>query len=970
MEIGVVSLVLEAASQAAVLIGEVGKRRKQASSDTLLATLQKLDLEIFKEDTTALSLAAHMKGTVFAAEVHPALKTVEYRSLLTELLLTVLVDNEDEKQQLVLASMDAFWTRTLESHATLPDIQCFSESLSSCLVTTCQTLADELRQNNPSALVALQNVSLLKRVDTTLGNIDEHLKLISAGVSPETVATRRKWTETYKGLCAKIHGYIVPPDFETNRKVPMDELYVIPSIADGGPSQYKGGPDLDFEEFVSAIDRTVLLGDPGGGKSTLSNYLAATVAKTTNDEIPFHITLREYAKVATDQSVLQYIEKQLSTLYQALPPAGFVEELLVSGRALVIFDGLDELIDATKRRSISSIVETFGVRYPLTRILVTSRRIGYDQARLDPEIFLVRVIGEFKQEDVANYVHKWFASQDEYEESTAEQLAESFVAQSEAVTDLRSNPLMLALMCIIFRGENFIPRNRPAVYEKCATLLFEKWDGHREIVVPLEARNYVDSALKYIAHWMLESEVADLGVNYERLVREISAYLAERAFETEMEAEKAAKEFVDYCKGRAWVFSDAGTTSDGTSLFTFTHRTFMEYFAAYHLTRIHETPERLARAVLPRIAKEEWDVVAQLAVQIMEKAADRGSERALRTMLEEARKRAVSGRSNVLQFVVRAAVIANVSPHFIQNLTIRVTKFFLDHIDIRSSGTGPANAWIDLVFISPRDPVIERTQSEVLAEVLANGTTAEKSAACRLIILALSISWSGFSGGSPDNRNLWQFFCGVAHKFSSDLSQIVHEEPVYLATLILAGIESPDAVKADATPHRSLAEAFFNSYDIDNAYFSPPSLALALSTLGSRPPRGADSEKDELALVLARILLARFAAERPLQRPDKVLPPYQIAFSPKVEVDHPAEIVEAAVVVSLAHYELLEPFIRKSFAELPDAPSKILPRLAYARYKQREVELSDIEDLGLSSGIAEFATSWSRNLVSVFTAIE
>jgi predicted NACHT family NTPase len=39
-----------------------------------------------------------------------------------------------------------------------------------------------------------------------------------------------------------------------------------------------------------------------------------------------------------------------------------------------------------------------------------------------------------------------------------------------------------------------------------------------------------------------------------------------------------------------WVFSEVGTTADGEKLYAFTHRTFMEYFAAGDLAAISDTP--------------------------------------------------------------------------------------------------------------------------------------------------------------------------------------------------------------------------------------------------------------------------------------------------------------------------------------------------------------------------------------------
>ena len=84
-----------------------------------------------------------------------------------------------------------------------------------------------------------------------------------------------------------------------------------------------------------------------------------------------------------------------------------IEYLLLSGQAFVIFDGLDELVDATRRREVAERVELFSSRYPLATILVTSRRVGYEQAGLDPLVFSQFGLGGFDDEDVDSYVRKW-----------------------------------------------------------------------------------------------------------------------------------------------------------------------------------------------------------------------------------------------------------------------------------------------------------------------------------------------------------------------------------------------------------------------------------------------------------------------------------------------------------------------------------------------------------------------------------
>lgn len=311
---------------------------------------------------------------------------------------------------------------------------------------------------------------------------------------------------------------------------------------------------------------------------------------------------------------------------------------------MVIFDGLDELLDTSYRREVTDRVELFCTRYPLTRVLVTSRRVGYHEAPMDDKMFETFEVGPFCDEQVHDYVVKWFGQ--EYEsDGDAALYTDAFMNESESVADLRTNPLMLALMCIIYRGQRFIPRNRPEVYERCATMLFERWDSYRHIYTKLEAGQVVDPILKHLAYWLFTDPNATEGVRESELVKETAKYLFARSFEDKDVAVRAADEFVRFCRGRAWVFSDAGSTAEGERLYTFTHRTFMEYFAAAQVTRLSDSPEAAARKLLRRVAKGEWDVVAQLVVQIENKNLRR-RWRPGRCMYVARRPAATSDRKN------------------------------------------------------------------------------------------------------------------------------------------------------------------------------------------------------------------------------------------------------------------------------------------------------------------------------------
>lgn len=973
MDFGLVSVLLDSVIQASVMFNEHAERKKQKKSDNLTAIVQQLDVESVTASIRPAKLAAFMRGNVTAALVGPVINGPSFRGLVKEMFLAVVTDHAADKVDLVRSSMSLVLSGAMQSKASQADIEHFCSHLVQALTEACESVVAEVRSSNPEVLLALQSTALLKRLTAALENIESHSVSLAKTSTHEALEERRKWLGTYRSLCRKDHGYIEPPDFDTSRKIPMSQLYVLPTISYEGPNSYRDGEIMPFETFQTSIDRTVLLGDPGGGKSTLSNYLTSEWAANLEGKIPFHVTLREFAKQPQEQSIASFIKHRLDAHYQHPAPHGLVEEFLLSGEAVVVFDGLDELLDTSKRRAVSSAVELFGIKYPLCSILVTSRRIGYDQARLDPEIFRVRVISEFAPKDVHSYVHKWFSSQNQYTELEATRLASSFMEQSESVTDLRSNPLMLALMCIIFRGENFIPRNRPAVYEKCSNLLFEKWDGHRAIEVPLEARAHVNAALMYVAHWMLFTGSGDAGVPYDLLVREMSTYLRGRAYETEDAAKRAAAEFVDFCRGRAWVFSDAGTTADGEPLFTFTHRTFMEYFAAFHLTRIHDTPEKLARALLPKVAAEDWDVVAQLAIQIVDKAVDRGSERALRIMIDEPRKRTLAGRANVLEFVGRCAAFSTLSPAFMRDLATKCMTLMLQNLgQKRRDEVLAMGPWLQLTraALAGHADTVADVHVTFMKDAMKDAGSETWDKACHLIFVGIGLTWSSAVRTISGWSRWWEVFRGIAETFANDLKLFCSMRPEFRAGLVAAGIQSPgEVVAAYKKEGAKFVDIYFGG--IDAQYYRYLRVANLASILWDlyRSPLPLDSRAEfACAELLAQEFLNDFWSENPRlmgqNSEDRLGATTSLNESVEVSGDRSQNHLDAVFLIAMSEHEFVVQYFNGHYPGV--VADGILRQVIGAREKRTTDNDPDFSKIPLSDRTKDFVIKWAAGKASIF----
>lgn len=609
----------------------------------------------------------------------------------------------------------------------------FASDLFDCFDGEIAGLVGRLAGAMPDALPKLRQEAIGARIVAALHAIERHAAALDA--APD-VRADQDFVMRYRNHVTKEHGRLRPPDFEKRRLVPIAKLYVSPDIVPMPPPGVVAPHDeipplLNIDALADVIDRTVLLGAPGGGKTTTSNVLMHLYASDLNKRTPFLVTLRDFAH--HERSVVEHIELKLDTNYQCKPLPGLVSRLLLNGAAVVIFDGLDELLDASLREEVSMAIEHFAIEYPHVPILVTSRMVGYEEARLDDTAFSRYYIGGFDEQRVKLYATKWFRLQDGITTEKAGAWAESFMAESEPVPDLRSNPLMLSLMCILYRGENSIPKSRAMVYDRCATLLFQQWDTQRGIHVELRASHLVEPALRHLAFWLITREKNETAVAERQLVAETARYFEQRGFETTEEATDAAKQFVHFCRGRAWVFSEAGTTSTGESLYTFTHRTFLEYFAASYLSGAHDSPEKLARKLLPKVARHEWDVVAELAIQIKDRSSERGAERAVTVMLAECERYGYEKHYNVLSFVVRCIGGIEMPPPTIRRLARDIANFcLLEQINPHSHNEQLFNDFMRCSL--PHREVVHSEFSSIIASRVSSADPARRIRGLHLLI--------------------------------------------------------------------------------------------------------------------------------------------------------------------------------------------------------------------------------------------
>ncbi|TDW76473.1 NACHT domain-containing protein [Kribbella pratensis] len=368
--------------------------------------------------------------------------------------------------------------------------------------------------------------------------------------------------------------------------------------------------------------RIVLTGAPGAGKTTFVSHLV--YALSGSEDVP-RITLavrcRDYLREGWHGSLVDYMARLLERTLDVIEDADKLRDLLLMGRVELIIDGLDEIADIPARVEMVQRIEALCRVYPSMSVLVTSRELGYQRASLDERLFQHYRLKEFTDPQVAEYAARWFSLVDRQE------LTDPFIVESQTVTDLRCNPLLLSLLCILYRARGSIPRKRRDIYAKCAELLFLRWDAHRGISQPEDMPAYGERLMQEIARWVYKSKAAQAGLEEKVITKAIGGYLASIAGIDEFDAKSRAAEFLEFCAGRAWLLAKIGTSEHGERIFGFSHRTFLEYFTAESLCRAAPDAKSVADHIITAFRADPTSVLPELLVQAYDDKEDGGGWR-------------------------------------------------------------------------------------------------------------------------------------------------------------------------------------------------------------------------------------------------------------------------------------------------------------------------------------------------------
>ncbi|MHC5759860.1 leucine-rich repeat domain-containing protein [Nostoc sp.] len=214
------------------------------------------------------------------------------------------------------------------------------------------------------------------------------------------------------------------------------------------------------------------------------------------EKIPFIIRLRDCTngQLSRPGEFPLLLAKELPD-----PPANWIDDILKSGRALVMFDGVDEVPQQARDETMREIRQLMKT-YPDNYYVVTTRPEAVERVEFIGLGFVSARVEPMTPPDRDTFIDRWHDAMEVRlrnwnEAADLRALAKRLKQRLEAtpaVARLTSNPLLCAVVCALHRARNEnLPETPVELCEKLCEMLLDRRDKER---LSFEAQKWIDEA--------------------------------------------------------------------------------------------------------------------------------------------------------------------------------------------------------------------------------------------------------------------------------------------------------------------------------------------------------------------------------------------------------------------------------------------------------------------------------------------
>ncbi|MFF9584207.1 NACHT domain-containing protein [Streptomyces achromogenes] len=372
-----------------------------------------------------------------------------------------------------------------------------------------------------------------------------------------------------------------------NRRRPARSLPVLrPDMSDWEePGTESAG--MRVEAALGGATRVLVRGEAGSGKTTLLRWLAITAARGAftgeladwNGLTPVFVKLREYSgrELPRPEAMLDSVAGHIT----GVMPRAWVERQLAEGKALLLIDGVDELLDG-ERRGVRDWLRGLLTAYGTVRVVVTSRPAAARADWLRHERFTSLHLDRMTPPDLAAFVRQWHQAVRELDDDLPcaadelpryEQSLLTSLKDRPHLQSLAGTPLLAAMLCAMHldRGSR-LPRDRMELYRDALHTLVHERDADRNVPSAVDGRLSLNDKLVLLRDlaWRLsDNNRSEIGL--EQAAVHVGRKLRGMRHLDEQNGARVLQQLRD----RAGILR-----SPAEGRLDFVHRTFQEYLAA------------------------------------------------------------------------------------------------------------------------------------------------------------------------------------------------------------------------------------------------------------------------------------------------------------------------------------------------------------------------------------------------------
>ncbi len=348
-------------------------------------------------------------------------------------------------------------------------------------------------------------------------------------------------------------------------------------------------PDILMKQAFENERRMLLItGDSGSGKTTLLKYYALCALDNPsqlgfeNTVNVFYLNLQQlfFQENERPVSLPENLSLWFNEYHQRILETTVFENCLESGTSLVLLDGLDEIIDTEKRRTVSKWICEVSNAFSKAYFVVTSRKnvslhdVEYELADIRP------FIKDNQEQFLTNWFTEYFTKKNSYPEIKSPQSAAeltkliiAYLENNKGLCRFAPEPMILQIIAILWMN-NPLKGNESRVELYRATLdylLDLVLEKNSRTIHPILKKFHACQVLAPISLWMQDTK--------KEKVRKVDLLIKMTEELSKLTSPPDASFFRDDLVDRAGLLVESN--NDDGKHYHFLHKSFCEYLAGF-----------------------------------------------------------------------------------------------------------------------------------------------------------------------------------------------------------------------------------------------------------------------------------------------------------------------------------------------------------------------------------------------------